>query len=330
MFMSKIGLQLMLKKTDTIEIGKNVLKAEINGLSALYNTIDSEFEKAVDLILNTKGRIIVSGMGKSGHIAKKIAATLSSTGTPAYFVHPAEASHGDLGMISQEDTCLVISKSGRTSELTDLIAYTRRFQIKLIGITQNMSSPLSQQSDFVLALPDISEACSIGRAPTTSTTCALVLGDCLSIATMRLRRFDDRNFQMLHPGGNLGAKLIPVSKIMHSGVRLPLVSPNSNLEEVLSEMTSKGLGTAILVNDQKKLMGIITDGDIRRNLLNSKGKIASELAISTPHTINKNELMESALKILNFNDVNVLIVVDDQQHVEGLLHVQDCLRIGAM
>ncbi|MFK7793570.1 MAG: SIS domain-containing protein [Devosiaceae bacterium] len=307
---------------------KAVLATERAGLDALGEALNGEFVTAVQWLLRVKGRVMVSGMGKSGHIGTKIAATMASTGTPAHFIHPAEASHGDLGMITPDDLCVLISNSGETRELADIIAYSRRFAIPLIAITKNCDSSLGKQADLVLQLPDVPEACTIGMAPTTSTTCTLALGDALAIAAMNERDFDASSFSHYHPGGKLGAHLMQVAALMHAGPQLPRVSPDASMGDVLVEMTAKGLGIALVVDSSDHLKGIITDGDLRRNLVGLMDHKAMDIASQTPRTIKPNALASAALGVMNERQITVLAVLDDDGILQGVLHMHDCLRAG--
>ncbi len=305
-----------------------VLGAERAGLDALEDALNGEFVTAVQWVLAVRGRVIISGMGKSGHVGNKIAATLASTGTPSHFVHPAEASHGDLGMITPDDLCILISNSGETRELADMVAYTRRFAIRMIAITKNRGSSLGKQADLILQLPDVPEACTIGMAPTTSTTCTLALGDAIAIAAMNERDFDASSFSHYHPGGKLGAHLTQVAALMHSGPGLPRVAPEAVMGDVLVEMTAKGLGIALVVDDQDHLKGIITDGDLRRNLVGLMDHKAIDIASRKPTTIGPKELAGKAIGVMNEREITVLAVVDENDIVQGVLHMHDCLRAG--
>lgn len=307
---------------------RTVLDTEMQGLEALKASLNGEFVTAVSMVLNVKGRVILSGMGKSGHIGNKIAATMASTGTPAQFVHPAEASHGDLGMITNDDLCILISNSGETRELADMVAYTRRFGIAMIAITKNRDSTLATQADLVLQLPDVPEACTIGMAPTTSTTSTLVLGDALAVAVMNEREFDASSFSKYHPGGKLGAHLAPVSTLMHSGPGLPRVALDAAMGDVLVEMTAKGLGIALVVDADDHLKGIITDGDLRRNLVGLMDHKALDIASRSPQTIAPEALAVSALNVMNERQITVVAVVDESGTLQGVLHMHDCLRAG--
>ncbi len=311
-----------------LRAAKGVVTTERAGLEALEKALDGEFVTAVQWLLRVKGRVMVSGMGKSGHIATKIAATLASTGTPAHFIHPAEASHGDLGMITPDDLCILISNSGETRELADLVAYTRRFAIPMVAITRSRDSSLGKQADLVLQLPDVPEACTIGMAPTTSTTCTLALGDALAIAAMNERDFDASSFSHYHPGGKLGAHLMQVAALMHEGPGLPRVAPDAAMGDVLVEMTAKGLGIALVVDEEDHLKGIITDGDLRRKLVGLMDHKALEIASTAPLTIKPGALASAALGLMNEREITVLAVVDDAGMLCGVLHMHDCVRAG--
>jgi len=304
-----------------------VLRTEAEALEQLAGNLPVDFEPVVEMILASKGRVIVSGMGKSGHVGHKISATLASTGTPSMFVHPAEASHGDLGMITPQDVCLLISNSGETSELRDIVAHTRRFQIPMIGISRRMESTLMKAADYRLLLPDAPEACAIGMAPTTSTTLTLALGDALAVALMERRGFQPEHFATFHPGGKLGAQMATVAQLMHGSGSVPAVPANAPMTDALIEMSAKGFGmTAVVENG--KLTGIVTDGDLRRHLDKLNDATAGEVATRNPITIGAQELAASALAILNEKKINVLVVVDDENRPLGILHIHDLLRAG--
>jgi len=311
-----------------LKTGAEVLHIEAGALMLMADTLGEAFVAAVDLIYHTKGRVILSGMGKSGHIARKIAATLASTGTPAYFVHPAEASHGDLGMITTEDTCIVLSNSGETAELSDIVAHTRRFAIPLIGVAGRPQSTLLKTADVALVLPDAPEACAIGMAPTTSTTATLALGDALAVAVMERRDFSKEQFRVFHPGGKLGAQLLKVAALMHGGGELPLVSEATPMSEVILTMTAKAFGVAGLVDAQGVLIGVITDGDLRRNLDGLLARTAGEVASRQPRTVTAEMLAVEALGLMNDKKITTVFVVDAAQKPVGLLHIHDCLRAG--
>lgn len=319
----------MLASNDTVVIEqmKRVLQIEADALHQMGEMIGEAHCKAVDMLFAAEGRIIVSGVGKSGHIGRKIAATFASTGAPAQFIHPTEASHGDLGMITKKDVCIVLSNSGETSELADLVTFTRRFGIALIGITGGKDSTLDVQSDVTLLLPDAPEACVIGVAPTTSTTATLALGDALAVALMHRRGFKRQDFQIFHPGGKLGAQLMKVDALMHIGEAVPLVTPETAMGETLLTMTSKGFGIAGVV-ENNRLTGAITDGDLRRNLETLMSCNAGEVATGQPKTVLTSSLASEALKIMNDAKISALFVVDDDGTVAGILHIHDCLRAG--
>ena len=251
---------------DGLASARHVLETEAEALSALANSLGSPFLATLDIIAATEGRVIISGMGKSGHVGRKVAATLASTGTPAFFVHPGEASHGDLGMITQADTLFMLSNSGETTELADLVAYASRFSIALIGVTSGADRALSAAADAALILPHAPEACPMGLAPTTSTTLMLALGDAIAVALLKRHQFSPADFHALHPGGKLGRKLLKVIDIMHGGDELPLVAPNDAMSDALLVMTAKRFGCVGIVDDDGAFLGIITDGDLRRHM----------------------------------------------------------------
>jgi len=313
----------------TLEDGRGVVRAEAAALLSLADGLDARFVKAVEMILATRGRLIVAGIGKSGHVGRKIAATFASTGTPSHFVHAAEASHGDLGMITPDDVCLLLSKSGETSELSDLISYTRRFRVALISISGNPESTLAQKSDIALILPDAPETCAIGMAPTTSTTMTLALGDALAVAVMRAKGFDPARFHLFHPGGKLGAQFLRVGELMYQGEALPLVSEDARMDDVLMRMTGTGYGVAIVV-DGERLAGIITDGDLRRNMDGLLLRVAGDVATRSPKTIGPDALVSEAVATMNGNKVNALCVIDEMRHVVGMIRLHDCLRAGVI
>jgi len=311
----------------SISTGRDVIAREIEGLRALKSSIGSEFVRAVNMIHSANGRTIVTGMGKSGHIARKIAATMASTGTPAQFVHPAEASHGDLGMITEQDICLVISNSGESRELADIIAHAKRFGIELIAITQKPDSTLGKQASITLTIPSIDEACGMGVVPTTSTTNALALGDALAIALMKLQGFEQEHFRAFHPGGKLGSQLLTVEELMRTGPDLPIVAPETGMDQTLLVMTSKGLGVAVVVQGDQ-LLGVITDGDLRRNLRDLFSKVAGEVCTRAPKSIEEGQLASEAVRTMNENKITILCVVDKGGNFRGLIHVHDCLKAG--
>lgn len=312
------------------DTARRVIRIEADALNRLEASLNDDFDRAVELLLNVRGRVIVCGMGKSGHIARKIAATFASTGTPAQFVHPAEASHGDLGMLTQDDVVLVLSNSGETPELADVVAYTRRFSIPLIGVASRATSTLLTQSDVALVLPAAEEACGTGIVPTTSTTMTLALGDALAVALMEHRAFTPEHFRKFHPGGKLGARLSKVRDLMHTGDALPTVSADTNMGDTLIEISQKGFGVAGITNTDGSLAGIITDGDLRRNMDGLLELTAGDVMSSDPTTIGPDALAEEAVAIMNQRKITCLFVVDtDSASVAvGLLHIHDCLRVG--
>lgn len=309
--------------------GRQVIATEAEALRRLAESIDVTFAAAVDLLAGIGGRACVTGMGKSGHVARKIAATLASTGTPALFVHPAEASHGDLGMITPQDAVIALSNSGETAELRDLILYTRRFSIPLIAMVGRAPSTLTDAADLSLVLPPVGEACPMGLAPTTSTTCMLALGDALAVALLERRGFSARDFAVFHPGGKLGSQLLRVEQLMHRGEDLPLVGPDAPMGEAIFEMTRKRLGCVGVVDDGR-LVGIITDGDIRRHMApDIFARTAGEIMSRNPRTIEPRALAVEAVAAMNGppRPVTVLFVVEGDRPV-GALHLHDCLKAG--
>lgn len=310
--------------------GRRVIEAEAAALTTLAATLDDSFAAAVNLLLQAKGRVIVSGMGKSGHIARKIAATFASTGTPAHFVHPAEASHGDLGMLTTGDVVIVLSNSGETPELADIVAYTRRFNIPLIGVASRPESTLLQQSDIALVLPQQGEACGTGVVPTISTTMTLALGDALAIALMDHRQFTPENFRDVHPGGKLGARLAKVTDLMHTGADLPLVAANAPMGDVLLTISQKGFGVAGIVASDGSLAGVITDGDLRRHMQGLLDHTAEEVMTRNPTVVQTGALAEKAVAIMNDRKITCLFAVDAHGVVAGILHIHDCLRAGVV
>ncbi len=316
------------KTHDEIQaVFRDVIVQEANAIRLMEQIAPDQVSKAIELLQAIQGRLILSGMGKSGHIGRKIAATFASTGTPAQFVHPAEASHGDLGMIQPGDAVIAISNSGETAELADLLTHLARFQIPLIAITKKPDSTLARHAEALLLLPDVPEACSIGMAPTTSTSCSLVIGDALAVALMSSRQFNRENFLGFHPGGKLGAHLLTVGALMHSGSALPIVAPDDSMEHGILEITQKGFGIAAMCDDQK-LVGVITDGDLRRHLKGLMNKSVAEVASSYPKSIRPESLASEALGIMNTSKISALCVTDENGKMTGLIHIHDCLRAG--
>ena len=314
--------------TDILAAGARVIAREVEGLAQLQAALGDSFVAAVELILAAPGRVIVSGMGKSGHVARKIAATLASTGTPAHFVHPAEASHGDLGMLTVGDVALVLSNSGETPELTDIIAHTRRFSIPLIGVAGREGSTLLRQAEVAILLPPAPEACDRGLVPTTSTTMTMALGDALAIALMEHRDFTPEHFRLFHPGGRLGAQLLSVHDLMHTN--LPLVTQTTAMGEALLAMTQSGFGVVGVTDPAGYLSGIVTDGDLRRHLSGLMSLTAGDVMTSAPKTITPDALAAKALAVMNARKITCLFVVDPVSPgtAVGILHIHDLLRAG--
>ena len=314
-----------------LDVARAVLGTEAAGLLALAAELDGGFARAVGLLEAATGRVVVSGMGKSGHIGRKIAATFASTGTPSLFVHPAEASHGDLGMIVPGDAVLALSNSGETAELADLIAHARRFALPLVAITGGHGSTLARAADIALVLPAVPEAGPMGLAPTTSTTMQLALGDALAVALLTRRGFGASDFQEFHPGGRLGARLKRVRDLMHGGAELPLAAPDTRMDAALLLMTAKRFGCLGVIAPDGRLAGIVTDGDLRRAMGPALlGRRVGEIMTSAPRTIGPEALAAEALHVMNAGGrpVTVLFVVDAQGLPVGVLHVHDLLRAG--
>lgn len=320
----------MTENSTYLDIARRVISIEAHALTQLGDSLGEEFDRAVEIMLSATGRVIISGMGKSGHIARKIAATLASTGTPAHFVHPAEASHGDLGMMAQGDVALVLSNSGETPELADVIAYTRRFSIPLIGVASRANSTLIKQSDVGLILPRAEEACGTGVVPTSSTTMTLALGDALAVAMMEHRRFTPENFRDFHPGGKLGAQLSRVNDLMHTGAALPLVTIESPMSEAITQLGRKGFGVVGVTDARGQLQGIITNGDISRHIDGLGTLVAKDVMTREPVTIEPDALAEKAVGIMNERKITCLLVAHPEtpKTIVGLLHIHDCLRVG--
>lgn len=314
------------------QVAFRTVESEIETLQKLKEGLDyNSLTKALDLMQNSSGRIIITGMGKSGHIGKKIAASLASTGTPSFFVHPAEASHGDLGMITENDVVVAISNSGESKELVDILNYCKRFGISLISITKNPESSLGKAGDVVLLLPNNGEACPLGLAPTSSTTATLVLGDVLTIGLIDRKGFSKTDFNDRHPGGKLGSILQRVSDLMHSGESVPVLHQNSGMQSVLLEITSKRLGCVGFVDDSGALTGILTDGDLRRCLCAS---ILEEKAVNimtkNPKVVTPDTLASEALKIMNTKKITNLFAVDSENKPVGVIHIHDLLTKGVV
>ena len=312
-----------------LESGRRVLRLAAEALDALATSLDESFPRTLDLLAAVTGRVIVSGMGKSGHVAHKIASTLASTGTPAQFVHPGEASHGDLGMIApNNDAVLALSNSGETNEMSDIITYTRRHKIPLVGMTARAGSALAEAADVAIILPQAPESCPMGLAPTTSTTMMLALGDAIAIALLERKGFSMQDFQVLHPGGSIGRKLLHVSEIMHGPEELPLCRPETLMAEAIIEMTQRRLGCVGITDGAGRLLGIITDGDLRRQMNpDLLRETAGKVMTGAPETIRPQALAAEALGTMNARSITSLFVVEDERPI-GIVHIHDCLRAG--
>ena len=309
---------------------KHTIDKEIEALRMMEDSLNGNLTEALDLMQKIEGRVIVTGMGKSGHVGSKIAATLASTGTPSFFVHPGEASHGDLGMITSKDCVLAISNSGETRELSDIIIYCKRYGIPLISVTKNPESALGKAGDILLTLPNDGEACPLGLAPTSSTTATIVLGDILAIALLERKGFTKTDFKQRHPGGKLGAFLQKVSDLMHKGSELPLVKENASMQEVILTMTAKMLGCVGVIDESGNLVGMITDGDLRRSMSNDvMTKTAKDIMTVNPKTITGDILVAEALNIMNNTGKGItqLFIVDNKLPI-GIIHMHDCLKSG--
>ena len=314
---------------EILKTARKVIEDEIRGIERLKDSIDESFVRAVDLILSCDGKVIVTGVGKSGHVGKKIASTLASTGTPAHFLHPAEALHGDLGVIDRKDVVIAISNSGESSEVLSIVPYLKMLKIPLIAITNNPRSTLAKYSDVHLFLNIDREACPMDLAPTTSSTATLVLGDALAMVLMVARGFTEQDFALRHPAGTLGRKLRLVKDLYHTGDEVPVVTENTPMKETIIEMTTKGFGSTAVVNEEGKLVGIITDGDLRR-FVNRGGNfdrsLAKDVMTRNPKTAKPDELALQALRRMEDHKIMVLIVVDDENHPIGIIHMHDILR----
>lgn len=316
-----------------LDIARKVLKTEADAVSGLIERLDKNFEKAVNIIYESRGRVVVTGMGKSGLVGKKIAATLSSTGTPAFFMHPAEASHGDLGMVTSDDVIIAISNSGETEEIAGLIPFLKRFNVGLISMTGNANSTLSKASDVALDVSVKEEACTLGIVPTASTTAAMAMGDAIAVALLIKRGFKEEDFALFHPSGSLGKKLfIKVKDLMHTGTDLPVVSSDTPMTGAVMEISSKRLGVTIVTDANKKFVGIITDGDVRRGI-EKWGKAffdmnSGEVMTINPKTISGEELAAKALSIMEKLSITSLVVSDEDEKAKGVIHLHDILKQG--
>ena len=322
------ALSLADKTEGGLASARRVLRLEATGIENLLRSLDESFTHALDLLEKVTGRVIVTGMGKSGHVARKMAATLASTGTPASFVHPAEASHGDLGMVTRHDAVIAFSNSGETAELADLVTYAKRYEIPLIGITGRRNSALAEAADAALVLPDTPEACPMGLAPTTSTTVMLALSDAIAVAMLERKGFSADDFGMLHPGGKLGRRLLRVGAIMHTGDAVPLATPGTKMAEALITMSAKSFGCVGIVGDDGRLQGVVTDGDLRRHMCDTLMTLtAGEVMTRNPKAIRPDALASEALGLMNARSITNLFVVEDGRPI-GIVHVHDCLRAG--
>jgi arabinose-5-phosphate isomerase len=315
-----------------VDLGKQVIQEELHAIASLSNRLNSQFENACKLILKTQGRVVIIGMGKSGHIAKKIAATFASTGTPAFFVHPGEANHGDLGMITSKDTVIAISNSGETSEILHLLPLFTRLGIPLIALCGNQQSTLAKYANINLDVSVEKEACPLGLAPTSSTTATLVMGDALAVALLKVRGFDADDFALFHPGGSLGRRLLLRTRdLMHSGTDIPQVLPSSTVQQALVEMTNKRLGMTTIIDSNRLLQGVFTDGDLRRaldqNLNLNETKIAAVMNRDFI-SIKGDTLAAEALKIMQENKITCLMVTHENQQVDGIIQLHDILKAG--
>ena len=308
-------------------VAKFVIETEAAALSRLASDLPKDFSKTIEAMLKTRGRVVVSGVGKSGHVGRKIAATLASTGTPANFVHATEASHGDMGMITPDDFCLLISNSGETAELKDILAHSRRFGISTAVISSSFDSSIMQAADFKLLLTTAPEACMIGMAPTTSTTLTMALGDALAVALMEQRDFKPDDFKILHPGGNLGLQMVTVSQLMRNRSEIAILVDDLRMRDVVSCMTETGFGVAVLVDKKGILSGVITDGDLRRNITNILTLSPRDIATLNPISVKPTDLLSVALEKMEKSKTYTIVVVENNQPV-GLLRMHDVLRSG--
>ncbi len=318
---------------EIIRKAKRVIEEEARELSKLSERLDHSFVRAVELILNCEGKVITTGVGKSGHIAQKVASTLSSTGTPSHYLHPSEALHGDLGVVEGKDVVLAFSKSGESAEVLALLPYIKLLGTKLISVTNNPNSTLARHSDVHICLGVSKEACPLNLAPTTSATLALVLGDALAMVLLELRGFTEKDFALRHPAGALGRKLKLVKELCHTGEEVPIVKETDSMKEVIVEITSKGFGAVAVVNEEGRLVGIITDGDLRR-FINRGGDLNNSLAkdamTTNPKTARMEELAAQALRRMEDHKITVLIVVDEERRPIGIIHMHDILRAGVI
>lgn len=316
-----------------IDVGKKVLETEAKALHSLAARLNSDFEKSVNIIHEIKGRVVVTGMGKSGLVGKKIAATLASTGTPAFFLHPAEASHGDLGMVTERDIIIAISNSGETEELIGLIPFLKRFRVKLISMTGNVNSTLAKASDVTLDISVKEEACPMGIVPTASTSATMAMGDALAVCLLVKKGLNEEDFARFHPGGSIGKKFfVTVADLMHTGDRLPLISLDTPMSRAVIEMSSKRLGHAVVVDRERKIAGVLTDGDVRRGLERWGGRLfalpAQQVMTKNPKSISQDELAAKALSIMESFSITALVIPDESGRPLGIIHLHDILRQG--
>lgn len=321
----EIVLEKMKRKVE--RVAKFVIETEASALKKLASDLPKDLSKTIEAMLRTRGRVVVSGVGKSGHVGRKIAATLASTGTPANFVHATEASHGDMGMITPDDFCLLISNSGETAELKDILAHSRRFGISTAVISSSFDSSIMQAADFKLLLTTAPEACMIGMAPTTSTTLTMALGDALAVALMEQRDFKPDDFKILHPGGNLGLQMVTVSQLMRNRSEIAILVDHLRMRDVVSCMTETGFGVAVLVDKNGILSGVITDGDLRRNITNILTLSPRDIATLNPISVKPTDLLSVALEKMEKSKTYTIVVVENNQPV-GLLRMHDVLRSG--
>ena len=308
-------------------LAQKALESESKSIDILATNLPQDLPGFILRVMEIKGRVIVSGVGKSGHIGKKIASTLASTGTPSFFIHPTEASHGDLGMIQKEDICLFISNSGEASEFYDILNYIKNAFIQMAAISSNLESTLMKAANFKLTIPKSDEVCPIGLAPTTSAILTLAIGDAIAVSLMEQRNFNKSDYGLFHPGGKLGTQLLRAKDLMHTGEQLPIVEGDNLMEDVLLEMTSKSFGVAVVCKG-KKIIGIITDGDLRRHMQNLLRKSALEIATKNPLSIGPETYAVDALKLMNGNQISTLIVKNEEEIIEGILHIHDLVRVG--
>lgn len=325
-------LETLNKLSSISDLAKEVLDIEAKSVLKLKERVNEDFEKAIDILYACKGRVIITGMGKSGHIGRKIAATLSSTGTPSYFLHPAESTHGDSGIITRDDVVVAISNSGETAELLNLLPLIERFGVPMVAMTGKLNSTLSQKSDVTLDISVEQEACPLGKAPTASTTATLAMGDAVAICLLKKRGFTTEDFLMFHPSGALGkGVLYRISDLMISGERLPIVNDGANFHDTIKFISEKKLGCAIVVNEEGTMLGVLTDGDIRRTLLKydtTSSLLARDVMTQNPKVVLASDLAAKALNIMEKHSITSLVVCDDDKKPVGLIHIHDLLKAG--